>query len=246
MKRFRRKFRPKGKKLSGREKKQVKGMINRIVPTPELKQVTETFATIIVDNNLGNLVPLYVIRATAPVQWTSGSGPAQRIGTELWVKSIEIRFTYYVRSGAGHRGAPIRMILFGDIEGGGLTNTQMYDQTTGPFFAAAAAAGVSINNGYNTDLVGPDKRWRIYKDIIINSGGYLYSPTAAATDQEFRNFHFKYTFPFKGQKVVLPAGNISGDSSEHNAMHLYFVAANGAVTPMSISEMVKTISYYDA
>lgn len=219
-------------------------MIKRIVPMPELKQVVANEPDITVSNQLGDLLALTEVSAAAPLQFTVGSGSAQRIGTEIWIKKITVRMTAFTT--LNQRSVPVRIIFFIDTEGGGLTTTEMFDQNAGPFFPLASAAGYSINYAYNEDLVGKDKRWRILSDRTYS---YPVSGTGSlpAADNGFHQISFTHTFPFKGMKCVLPINGINGDVFERNAIYMWTVGANSATTGINrLHEITKSIWYYDA
>lgn len=242
----RRKFKPRGKKLNSNEKKQVKTMIKRVVQPPEEKAIVNRPAAIgTIDNNGGNFIKMIGPAAGPTFNWSIGANTNQRIGSEIWVKRVELHWTDFAPIGS--IGGTYRVVAFIDTEGD--NTTTMFSLSQG-FFNNSAAAGLSILSSYNHDTVGPNDRYRVLMDRVYDTNithGEAAS-TLAVADMQMKKRQFVHSFPFKGMKVLLDPRDLAlgNNIAETNMIYVWFIAGGTATMASRVNELRSCVYYTDA
>lgn len=251
---IRRRKKVKGRPLGPRQKKDVKTIIKRVMPDPELKAISINLTPIAnIDNGAGDFHHLIGPTSGPGLNWSVGSLSNQRIGTEIYVKKVAVRWSDYIPNGMF--GAAYRFVAFIDHEG---TNTTTMFGTNEGFFNGQSLAGYSALSSYNLDTVSnkitprhKGQRFTVLADRVYTN--HTSSSNAAAGDSHMFKRVFEHTFPNKGMKCLLnPSdGPLGTEICQANQIYLWWcqVGTTGGVPPamaININEIRSCVYYYDA
>lgn len=226
-------------------------MINRVVAKPEEKAVSTTQGALVgLDNVGGEFITLIGPTAGPGGSWSIGSLPLQRIGTEIYVKKVEIQWVDYIPTLS--YGNSYRVIMFIDHSG---TNTTSMFGGNEPFMNnATATAGVSVISQYNRDTVGfgGNKNYHVLSDRMYHN--FLSGGGDSDAAQRYMPRRISHTFPFKGMKILLAPTDLAlGNTIAFtNQIYVWFIRASplaqapGSTDEINVDNIRSTVYFTDA
>lgn len=243
-KRFRKRKAPKvGKKL----RRAIGSVIKRTIQAPEMKQAVMAVGGPNIMDDATGVLKCLVLGNSAGLDFSVGASGNQRLGTEVWLKKIEYKYT--IGYNQSFNGCPYRRIVFclhKPDPTAALAVSDLYVGTES-MFDTASSGGFSINYSYNNDAVGKGKKYTIISDRIFNP--VIYNVNLPGSFCGSRNDHVTINFPGKGSLLECDAGNTVGETLINNKNYYCFFIQGGEVAnnaSIVVYNQHCLISYQDA
>lgn len=222
-------------------KKKIRREIGKVVPKPEMKQATVSYVDVNpIDSNTGSIYSLN--GSTAGLQLDQGIGSAQRVGIEVDIHKIEIRFMTAIAPVVNAMGGAIRCLItkYHDNQGTDISAVRLLQNVGAGLTYTAARNMYDVNNTEYTIL--KDFTWTHSLPTDVHA-------SVNRLDEKYHKIVLKFKKPIRTQYVG--AGLTGFASVNQNLLSMMLFASEqaaglGVGGQMATYDVQRTVWYTDA